>query len=220
MTMFGYSIQSSQIDSSSVWCLFTYKLLAFPTFCFQLIVQLLLFSFVRFLTNNSFHIFEASTKCWVEILKLGTGRCWYLILLIKVIFNRFDWLYILLNAGKTNSFPRLQVISKFLNLILLSSKMVFAFEWSVKDKRKCIQGPSSRFYSCWMCCWQKINNTSFYGIIYCVYPGLLLQLFHGWQCNYILLTTFLFTNVEKKYDFLFCNINLHDIFFLPINNWL
>ena len=39
--------------------LFTHKLLEFWTFCFQLIVQLLSFSLVRFLTNNNFHTFEA-----------------------------------------------------------------------------------------------------------------------------------------------------------------
>ena len=55
--------------------LFTYKLFAFRTFCFQLIVHLLPFSLVRFLTNNSFHTFQASTRCWVEILTLGVGRC-------------------------------------------------------------------------------------------------------------------------------------------------
>ena len=42
--------------------LFKYKLLAFWTFCFQLIVQLIHLSLVRFLTNNSFHTFEASTR--------------------------------------------------------------------------------------------------------------------------------------------------------------
>ena len=54
--------------------LFTYKILAFWTFCFQFITQFLPFSLVRFLTNNTFHVFEASTRCYVEILKLGVGR--------------------------------------------------------------------------------------------------------------------------------------------------
>ena len=49
--------------------LFIYKLLEFWTFCFQLIVQLLPFNLVRFFTNNNFHIFEASTRCWVEITR-------------------------------------------------------------------------------------------------------------------------------------------------------
>ena len=208
--MFGYSIQSSQIDFRSVRCLFTYKLLKFPTFCFQLIVQLLPFSFVRFLTNNSFHIFEAS---WARV-NIDTLFYWLKLSSVNLIVI----------AGKTNSFPRLQVISKFLGFIPLSSKMVFAFEWSVKDKRKCVQGPPSKSYSCWICRWQNINNTSFYEIIYCVYPGLLLQLFHafdiimhGWQCNFILLTTS-FTRVGKKHEFLFGSINIHDRFFLPIKN--
>ena len=45
--------------------LFRYKLLLFRACCFQLIVQILPFSLVRFLTNNNFHTFEASTRCWV-----------------------------------------------------------------------------------------------------------------------------------------------------------
>ena len=57
--------------------LFIYKLLAFWTFCFQLIVQFLPFSLVRYLTNNSFHTFEASNRCWVEIFRFGVG--WYFI---------------------------------------------------------------------------------------------------------------------------------------------
>ena len=55
--------------------LFTYKLFAFRTFSFKLIVHLLPFSLVRFLTNNSFHTFQESTRCWDEILTLGKGRC-------------------------------------------------------------------------------------------------------------------------------------------------
>ena len=87
--MFGYSIQSSQINCSSV--LFTEKLLAFRICCFQLIVQLFPFSLVRFLTNNSFHTFEASTRWWIEILRLGVGLSrTRLILLITAIFNPFD----------------------------------------------------------------------------------------------------------------------------------
>ena len=54
--------------------LFTYKILAFRTFCFQLIVMLLPFDLIRFLTSNSFHTFEASTRYWVEIFRLGARR--------------------------------------------------------------------------------------------------------------------------------------------------
>ena len=57
--------------------LLAYKLLAFRTFCFQLIVQFLPFRLLSFLTNYSFNTFEASTRCWVEILRLGAG--WYLV---------------------------------------------------------------------------------------------------------------------------------------------
>ena len=100
---------------------------------------------------------------------------------------------------------------------------------SVEDKNKCIQGPPSRSYSCWMCCWQKIDNmqATCRVIIHCVYAVLFLLVFrdfdiimHGWQYNYILLTTFLFINVRNKHDFLFCVINMHDRSFLPISNWL
>ena len=207
--MFGYSIQSSQIDFRSVQCLFTYKLLTFPTFCFQLVVQLLPFSFVRFLTNNSFHVFEGS---WARV-DIDTLFYWLKLSSVNLIVI----------AGKTNSFPRLQVISKFLGFIPLSSKMVFAFEWSVKDKRKCVQGPPSKSYSCWMCRWQNINNTSFYEIIYCVYPRLLLQLFIFWYYHAWLAMQFhssyqFFTDVGKKHEFLFGSINIHDRFFLPIKN--
>ena len=111
--------------------LFIYKLLAFWTFCFQLIVQFLPFSLVRYLTNNSFHTFEASNRCWVEIFRFGVG--WYFVdskntpyLLITAIFNPFHWLYLLLIACKTNSFSRLKIISKF-----VSCKMVFALERQV-----------------------------------------------------------------------------------------
>ena len=63
-----------------------------------------------------------------------------------------------------------------------------------------------------MCSWKKIDNiyASFCVIIYCVYNGLLSLVFgdfdiimHGWQYNYILLTTFLFINVRSKHYFLF-----------------
>ena len=39
-----------------------------------------------------------------------------LILLITVIFNPFDYLYLRFMADKTSFFPRLQVISKFVSL--------------------------------------------------------------------------------------------------------
>ena len=43
---------------------------------------------------------------------------------------------------------------------------------------------------------------------------------HGWQYNYILLTTFLFINVGITLDFLFCVTNVHDKSFLSISNCL
>ena len=92
--------------------LFTDRLLVFWTFCFQLTVQLLLFSLVRFLTNNSYRTFEASTRCWVEILRLGEGR--YLVdsknmpyFIDYSYFNTFDWLYFRYITDQTNSFSRL-----------------------------------------------------------------------------------------------------------------
>ena len=72
--MSGYSIQSSQkINCSSVWCFLHLNFWHFEFFAFlvfELTVQLLPFRLVRFLTNNSFYTFEASTRCWVEILRL------------------------------------------------------------------------------------------------------------------------------------------------------
>ena len=58
--------------------LFTYKLLAFWTFCFQFIFQLLPFSIVRFLMSNSFlHIWSIYQMLgWSS--KVG-GRFWYLL---------------------------------------------------------------------------------------------------------------------------------------------
>ena len=91
-------------------------------------------------SKNSFHIFEASTRFCIGILRLaavrqfvGPRKC--LILLIAVIFNRFDWLYFLFIAGKINIFPRLKVNSKFACFILLSCKKVFAFERQVSRKK-------------------------------------------------------------------------------------
>ena len=97
--------------------LFTYKLLVFQTFCFRLIVQLLTFNLVRFLTNNSFHTFETSTRCWVKIFRLGVSRCLvdskdthYLM----IISNPFDCLYLLLIAGKINPFLSYKSFQNFL----------------------------------------------------------------------------------------------------------
>ena len=100
---------------------------------------------------------------------------------------------------------------------------------SVKDKHKCIQGLPFRFYSCWMCGWQNIDNiyASFQVIIDCVYTGLFLLVFrdfdiimHGWQYNYILLTTFIFINLSNRPDLLFCVRNIHaDLSSLPVTGF-
>ena len=50
-----------------------YKILAFQTFCFGLIVQLLPFIIAGFPTNKLPHIWSMY-QCWVEILRLGVGR--------------------------------------------------------------------------------------------------------------------------------------------------
>ena len=101
---------------------FTYKILAFQTFCFGLIVQLLPFIIAGFLTNNSFHTFEACTNVgqkfsgwgWDDTLLITRTR---LILLITVIFNSFDWLYLLLTADKTNSFPVSNILNHFYKFV-------------------------------------------------------------------------------------------------------
>ena len=96
----------------SCMVLFTYKLFPFRTFCFQLIVLLLPFSLVRFLTNNSFHTFQASTRCWVEILRLTEDRCLVdsknMPYFIDYTYLQSIWLAIsFFIPGKTNSFSKL-----------------------------------------------------------------------------------------------------------------
>ena len=94
---------------------------------FQFIDQLLPFSLVRFLTNKGFHIFGLKFSSWAQGDASLIPRT-RVIMLITIIFNPFDWLYLLLITGKTHSSPGLYVISKFVSLIPLSCKMVFAFE--------------------------------------------------------------------------------------------
>ena len=88
ITMFGYSVQSSQINSSSVWCFLYIKFWHFEHFVFNLLFR---FS----LSTHWMHLPDVWLKC--------SGWWWAdTSLLITVIFNTFDWLYLLLIAGKTN----------------------------------------------------------------------------------------------------------------------
>ena len=114
---------------------FTHKLLAFGTFCFEVIVQLLHFSVVVFLTHNSFHRFEGSIRCWVELFRLGASQ--YLVDpenrpdFIDYSYLQSIWLSISSFYGWQNQFLS-KVISHFKICwfdSLLSCKMAFAFEW-------------------------------------------------------------------------------------------
>ena len=110
--------------------LFTYKLLAFSVFCFQLILQLLNFSLERFLTNNNFHIFEGSTRYWQvggELIHqwFQEDALFYLLQLSSI--HLIGYIIFLLLA-KPIPF---QFISTFVSLIPLSCKMFFAFKGQV-----------------------------------------------------------------------------------------
>ena len=112
LTLFGYSIQSSQINCNSVWCFLHINFWHFEHFVFNL-----LFSFSLSITQDflptiaSTHLkrlpnveLKFSVWEWADTLLIPMTR---LIFLITVIFNSFDWLYLLLIVGKTNSFLRL-----------------------------------------------------------------------------------------------------------------
>ena len=85
---------------------------------FQLIVQFHPFILVRFLTSNSFYAFEAFTRLTDTLL---IPRTRLILQLLTVIFNPFDWLYLLLIAAKTKSSPLLKVISTCVALISMLS---------------------------------------------------------------------------------------------------
>ena len=90
------------------------KIFGTLTVRFQLIVQFLPFSLVRFLTSNSFYAFEASTRLTDTLL---IPRTRLILQLLTVIFNPFDSLYLLLIVAKTSSSPMLKVVSKCVALI-------------------------------------------------------------------------------------------------------
>ena len=145
------------------------------------------------------------------------------IILITLIFNLFDDLYLFIIVAKTKYFPRLQVISKFVSLIPLCWKMVCLQARSIKDKCKCIQEPTSRFYLCRMYCWQKIDSiyTPLQVVIYFVGGRRWFWHCHSWLTIQLHSSYHFFIKVRKKHDFLFFVINMHhDRPFLSFSNWL
>ena len=167
ITLFGYSVQSSQINCSSAWCFLHTNFWHFEHFAGQYLVD----------SKNTLYFVDCSylQSTWLAISSFIAAK----------------------------PFP-FQSYKLFQNLLVWYRHLAKWFLCSsnkCQDKRKCIQGPRSRFYLCWMCCWQKIDNiyASFCVIIHCVYAGPLLLVFcdfdiimRGWRYNYILLTTFFY----------------------------
>ena len=206
--------------------LFTYKLLAFSVFCFQLILQLLNFSLERFLTNNNFHIFEGSTRYWQvggELIHqwFQEDALFYLLQLSSI--HLIGYIIFLLLA-KPIPF---QFISTFVSLIPLSCKMVFAFKGQVsKINASAFKGHLLDLFvlNVLSISYQQHLHVLSCDHTFCVHEASFLVFgdfdltMHGWQYNYILLTTFIFLNLRNKHDIHFCVISMHDRSFLPISN--
>ena len=107
ITMFGYSIQFSQINDSSVWYFLHVN---FWSMDFNLLFSFSLSPLQDCLpTIDSTHLkglpdVGLKLSGWERVdTSLIPRTC--LFLLITVIFNPFDWLHLVLIAGKTNSLP-------------------------------------------------------------------------------------------------------------------
>ena len=108
ITMFGSSIQFSQIYCSFVSCFLHINIWYFEHIFHQLVVQVLSLCLQTIISTHLKHLSNVGLKFsgWGQVnTSLIPGTC--LTLLIIVILNPFDWLFLLLIAGKTNPFLRL-----------------------------------------------------------------------------------------------------------------
>ena len=149
ITMLGYSIQSSEINCSSISSFLHTNVWHFEQFVFNFWFRFSLSALQDFLPKAASTHLSHLPDVVLKFSDFGQANTFLipgtrLILLITIIFNPFDLLYLLLENG-------------FCVRVT-----------STTNKYKYIQGSPSRFYSSWVCCWQKINNiyASFRVIIY------------------------------------------------------